>query len=171
MSTAPTLDEVRTKAARVAAWSEVNDVRLFKATCDLVRMPDSGPYRYDMDADVSVQFLPEDGGLIVTSDYTLSICEGGAPSDDEDGDGDSFYELTFRLAALFNMNIPVDATPLDEAELDAFAKTTGQFALHPYARDFIAQMTGRAGLPSLHVGLLKLRLDTTDENIAAAFTD
>lgn len=162
MTAAPTLDEVRAKAARVAAWSEVNDVRLFKASCDLARMPEAGRYRYEMDAAVKVQFLPDDDGVIVTSDYTVSISEVEESTDaggDEDNDGAPIYELTFRLAALFTISIPADATPLDEAELDAFAKTTGQFALHPYAREFIAQMTGRAGLPPLHVGLLKLRLD------------
>lgn len=118
-----------------------------------------------------MQFLPEDDGLIVTSDYTVSMREVEELNDaggHEDKDDTPIYELTFRLAALFTINIPADATPLDEAELDAFAKTTGQFALHPYAREFIAQMTGRAGLPPLHVGPLKLRLD--ESSVDAKFT-
>ena len=57
-----------------------------------------------------------------------------------------------------------DTEPLTEGELDAFSNTTGQFALHPYAREFIADLTGRMRLSPLHIGMLKLHLDRRSED-------
>ncbi len=166
MSEAVSVGDLRRKALRVGAWSEVNDVRVFRASSELVRMPvETGHFRYDMGSGVTMQYLEQDASIIVTSDYSVSIRENAAEAaDDGDADREPFYQLTFTLAALFIISVPNDAEPLGQDELDAFARSTGQFAIHPYAREFIADMTGRAGLPALHVGLLKIHLDASDED-------
>ena len=53
--TAVSVDAVRNRALRVAAWSEVNDVRLFTATATLSQMPETSSLKYDMDSDVTMQ--------------------------------------------------------------------------------------------------------------------
>lgn len=155
------VDEVRNRALRVAAWSEVNDVRLFESSSKLKQMPETHHLKYDMHSDVSMQYVEDEGGLIVTGDYSIIIreAEGEVPSSESDDEVEPVYELTFQLAALFDIDVPEGAEPLSHEELDSFARTTGQFALHPYAREFVAEMTGRAGLPALHVGMLKIHLD------------
>lgn len=167
MTTVP-VDEIRSRAARVAAWSEVNDVRLFQVEAKLNALPDSEQLSYHMDSDVTMQYLQDQDGLIVTGDYTITIQAADAsPADPAEGNDDEqepLYRLAFQLAALFTVDVPSDShDPLEEDELDAFARTTGQFALHPYARELVADMTARAGLPPLHIGMLKIHLDRSPD--------
>lgn len=160
MTTQVPLDEVRSLALRVAAWSEVRDVRLFKVTSQLNGLPDQAEtLSYGLSSDVSVQYLEEDVGIIVTGEYEVTIREGTVESSEDEEDQNVVLELSFTMAALFGVTVPEGAEVLRPAELDAFAKTTGQFALHPYAREFVADLTGRMGLPQLHIGMLKLHLD------------
>lgn len=156
------IDELRNRALRVGAWSEVRDVRLFKVTSELAELPDeSVGLSYSLNSDISMQYLTDDGGLIVTGEYTVLVREGSVESTDgaEWDEQKTVLELAFTMAALFAVDAPEGQEPLEEDELDAFAKTTGQFALHPYAREFVADMTGRMGLPQLHIGMMKLHLD------------
>lgn len=158
------VEEGRNQAARVAAWSEVNDVRLFDSKAELRRVPEAHRLRYDLESDVTMQYIEDDDGLVVTGEYKISVNEApddaeSDPVEDDANEAQSCYELTFTMAALFTVTVPDGVEPLSEMELNAFARTTGHFALHPYAREFVADMTGRAGLPPLHIGMLKLHLD------------
>ena len=49
--------------------------------------------------------------------------------------------------------------PVAADEMQAYAATTGQFVLHPFARQYIYDMTGRLGLPPLTVGVLRQTYD------------
>lgn len=169
------VDDLRNRALRVAAASEVNDVRLFQVNASLNALPESGPLHYDMDSEVTFQYLPEQSVFIVNSQYTIVVGENVPDGDEkapstgtqqpeaEEPEALPNYSLSFLLAALFTVTSPEGGADFAEDELDAFARTTGQFALHPYAREFVAEMTGRSGLPTLHVGMLKLHLDAPND--------
>lgn len=137
---------------------------------ELSNMPDESlGLSYSMDSDVSVQYLQEDGGVIVNGEYEVAVRQGDIEPDLEGGDEDTrtvILNLEFNMAALFAVDVPSEAEALTEDEIDAFARTTGQFALHPYAREFVANLTGRMGLPPLHIGMMKLHLDGPDEVLA-----
>lgn len=158
------LDDLRNKALRVAARSEIRDVRLFAVTASFEDMPDEeAAYTYSLDSDVAMQHFPQEGGLIVNGEYQLMVRQRDSELKavaTEAGEGlKTVLDLQFTMAALFVVEEPDEHEALQQEELDAFAKTTGQFALHPYAREFIADITGRMGLPQLHIGTLKLHLD------------
>ena len=53
------------------------------------------------------------------------------------------------------MEIGDDKLPNSE-ELNAYAISTGQYALYPYAREYISDLTMRLGLPPLTIGVLKI---------------
>jgi hypothetical protein len=176
------LDEQRNLAARVAATADLNEVRLFNVDATLDQLP-SGPggLNYDFDADVEVQHVGETNALIVTGKYELVVHfvhheaqprdqEGGELVDSEANaslDQDDMHEhlahLNFQLAALYSLPTDEDPIEFSEDELHAFGQTTGLLTLHPYAREFVSDMTGRMGLPSLHLGTVRFHIDKLDE--------
>lgn len=150
------------------------DLRLFAVNAVLEDMPEGGGLSYHFDSDVKVQHMEQRGTLVVLGDYDLRVTSvddseaktplAGDRDRDEEGDEDSsLATIKFQMSALFSVEEPADE-PLTEDELDAFAQTTGQFALYPYARQFIYDLTGRMGLPPLHLGILRIRLDKRNED-------
>lgn len=160
----PRLEEERSLAARVAGSANLQDVRLFGAAAHLERPVFNGSLSYSLSSDISVQAVGEPtGSVVVTGDYKVTVTRSEAlDSDDEDEmDPEVIGELSFTLAALFTIATqPEGIEPFEEEEYEAFGGTTGQFALYPYAREFISDMTGRMGLPPLHIGTLQLQLDS-----------
>lgn len=51
------------------------------------------------------------------------------------------------------MPVFVPNEPFTESELAAFGHTTRQFALYPSARELVAVVTSRLGLPTLTMGV------------------
>jgi len=158
----PTLDAARSEAARVAASVELNDVRLFSVEGDLRFLPDDEFSRlsYAFDAGVQVHYELDDEALLVIGDYSLTV-RARATDEESDAEPRDVASITFQMNALFMVD-RTPAEPFEESELVAFGATTGQFALYPYARAFIADLTGRMGLPPLHVGVMRLNLDSKD---------
>ncbi|MGH8827023.1 MAG: SecB chaperone [Jiangellaceae bacterium] len=164
----PKLDAERSLAARVARSADLRDVRLFGVIANLVSPVIDAGLTYSLSSNVEYQVLAEASVLIVTGSYELSVVEA-APSDDDAAKDDSepakVADLSFQLAALFDVPEPEDgAEPFEDKEYEAYAATTGQFVLYPYAREFVAEMTGRMGLPPLHLGALKFQLDGRNED-------
>lgn len=160
------LYDAQQTAARVAARAEIRDVRLFSSTIELDNFPSTGSrLKWALDTDVAIEREEDDSAFILRSKYALSIAEAReAIPDSEDGGSDTdgsqeegrVADLSFEFAALFDLELREDDEPVEDAELQAFAITTGQFALYPYAREYIYDVTGRLGLPPLTVGVLKL---------------
>jgi preprotein translocase subunit SecB len=163
------LEDTRALAARVAARVELRDIRLFGVTASIESLPDSGqPLTYEFEADVQIEQVGEPTALIVNGDYKVVVKEitdvESEPSDEAEESAENIANVSFQLAALFALEDMQDlADGFPEVELDAFAETTGRFALHPYAREFIADITGRMGLPQLHIGTLKIQLDQRND--------
>ena len=158
----PALDAARSAAARVAACVELNDVRLFGVSGDLAFVPDEGSsaLSYSFDSGVQVHHDAEDEVVLVLGNYTLTV-RSRKHDAAEDDEPDRVATISFQMNALFLLDQAPD-DPFDDEELVAFGETTGQFALYPYARELIANLTGRMGLPPLHVGVMRLNLESRE---------
>lgn len=161
------LDAARREGARVAAHVDLRDVRLWSLEADLESVPDLDETRlsYGFNADVTVQHSAENAMLMVVGRFTLNM-DAVRPEPDPaeeaaEAEDDSVATIAFNLNALFEVEVEPDE-PFTESELSAFGQTTGQFALYPYARELVANLTGRMGLPALHMGVMRLNLETRD---------
>lgn len=158
----PQVDRERGIAARVAGGADLRDVRLFGVAAKLETASVEGTLSYGMTSDISFQTVGEPvTSLVVTGEYEVAIRDS-VDSDEvqEDEDPSAVGDLKFSLAALFALpERDPDEDQFADSEYEAFAATTGQFALYPYAREFIADITSRMGLPALHVGVLRFGLD------------
>lgn len=165
------IDAARGEAARVAAHVDLRDVRLFALNGELHDMPNEGEGMvYKFDAALEVQHEPGEDLLIVFGNYRLDVrarsVEGSDSAEDVDmaeavDEADGVATFTFNLNALFVVEVQPDE-PFTESELDAFGQTTGQFALYPYARELVASLTARMGLPPLHMGVMRLNLESRE---------
>lgn len=171
------LDEERSLAARVAASAELRDVRLFNTSSELFNPAVDLALTYTFSNDIECQVVSESDCLIVTGIYDLKVrqapeAEGekvepaniDEPANDDEPDSGDVARLRFQLAALFDVEVSKDKDPFTDEEYEAYASTTGQFALYPYAREFVAELTGRMGLPPLHLGALKFNLDRRNQD-------
>lgn len=157
----PQVERERGIAARVAGVADLRDVRLFGVAANLETASVEGTLSYGMTSDISFQTIGEPvTSLVVTGEYEVAIRDSVDSDEEEDEDPSAVGDLKFSLAALFALpERGPDEDQLTDSEYEAFAATTGQFALYPYAREFIADITSRMGLPALHVGVLRFGLD------------
>ncbi len=168
MSDDPAL-AARHLAARLAARAQIEDVRLLSTRASLERQP-VPPLTYRLDTDARLDY--EEGGdsFVVACSYDVVITDSEPSDDDESAVGGatsadtaggaaakpSVVEMRFEYAGLFSLNVREGDDPISLDELQAYAATTGQFALYPYARQYVYDLTGRLGLPPLTVGVLRL---------------
>lgn len=170
------LHDARSLASAVAACSELRDVRLFQVEAALDNLPSlAGHLTYSFDANIEVQYVPDTSSLIVDGTYKVTVTvvdpsdddvdEQDAPEGEED-DHDHLAHLNFQLAALYAVVSEDERPKFLDRELDAFGQTTGLLALHPYAREFVSTMTGRMGLPPLHLPTAHIPLDKRNDDHA-----
>lgn len=151
------------QAGRVSGCADLRDVRLFGMGGELKSPENTTGLGYTLDVNVEFQTPGEDPArtLVITGNYTLSVTASGEAEDDE---SEEVAAINFALAAMYVLLEQDGDDPhvFEDAELEAFAATTGQLALYPYAREFIADATGRMGLPPLHLRTLRFDRDQTD---------
>lgn len=151
-------------AARVAGCADLMDIRLFGVAANLETPVVEGGLSYTLSSDVSFQTIGEPvRSVVVTGDYEVAVLDSAERDESSEADDDApkVADLSFSLAALFSVNVaPDEGEAFGDDEYEAFAATTGQFALYPYAREFISDLTSRMGLPALHIGALRLVLDS-----------
>lgn len=163
--------ESRRIAARLAARSEIQDVRLLRTRADVHDAPDP-----TLGLTYDIEFTPSiDADPTITSTFVVRIgCQlrianktpdSDAEESPQDGADDNdttssvlVASADFEYAAVFDYTLrDGDAAPSEE-ELSAFATSTGRFALYPYIREYIYDLTGRLALPPLTIEVLKLSL-------------
>jgi hypothetical protein len=110
---------------------------------------------YDLDSGANVEYEPGSRAFVVRSNYNLSITPAESAGNDTPP-ADAIAKIEFEQAALFVISLGEDDSPPTAEELTAYAVTTGQFALYPYAREYIYDITGRLGLPPLTVGVMSM---------------
>jgi hypothetical protein len=162
------LERERSVAARVAGCADLHDVRLFAVGANLESPVVEGHLSYTLSSDVTYQTLGEPSirTIIVTGEYEVTVFESSESNEDEadvdtDDETTKVADVRFTLAALFSIpELDESEGPFETEEYEAFAATTGQFALYPYAREFVSDVTSRMGLPALHIGALRIELDS-----------
>ncbi len=135
---------------------------MFSVQSNLGLVP-SSDLTYSFDGTIQVQMIPDTSVLIIDGTYKLKVFaldDNATPDDSGEPPGEEVLFLNFKLAANFSVEAPgSEPNKFSNDELDSFGETTGRLALHPYARAFVADITGRMGLPSLHIATLKLPID------------
>jgi hypothetical protein len=144
-------------AARLAGITDIRDVRLMKSSAEIVNLPTGEPYlAYDFDSEAVVEYEPGGESFVVRGTYKVFIrSSSGDDTEDAERHASPIARIEFEHAALFVINTDGQEPPKPE-ELNAYAVSTGQFALYPYVREYIYNVTGRLGLPPLTVGVLRL---------------
>ncbi len=140
--------DLRVQAGAIAGTSNLFDVRLTQSNIQLTRVPAPSAQlsvNVEMSPSASISLDRENEGLLlVNAAFNVRITDVG--------DNDDVAEVKCAFVAAFESHL--DDEPSRE-ELDAFAETTGLFAVYPYAREYISDVTRRMGLPALVLDLLK----------------
>jgi preprotein translocase subunit SecB len=145
------------KASRLAARAEIADVRLLRTEAALQRQPD--PDRrlsYDIELEPAADWneeIPHVFVVRIACRLNIDFAEDDEPGEDADDDI-TVATINFEYAALFNCDMREDDDPLTEEELYAYAQTTARFALYPYIREYVYDLTGRLAIPPLTLGVL-----------------
>lgn len=149
-------------AARIADRAQIEDVRLLRSTAELVRVP-TADFRltYRLETGAEVEYENGDDSFVVKGMYRVAIAEVD-PTDSHDPFAEpdaAIATLDFDYAGLFSLHMSDEDDPPDPNELMAYAASTGQFALYPYVREYIYDVTGRLSLPPLTVGVLRIPVE------------
>lgn len=148
--------ELRARAARIAGQAELKDVRTRALHADMKFPPHPGS-RLGYRMAVEFQYTPTDADeelAVVEGEYRITMFMKA-----DDADEEEFAEIHFILVGLYEVPAASDGEPYTEEEWEAFAQTTGQFALYPYAREAASMLTTRLGVPPLTLGMLRVGLD------------
>lgn len=143
-------DELRVQAGRIAGSANLRDIRLVRSQVNLCYVPDPAT-EFDVELDISPEAIASqstddgDGLLLVNCAFRVRI------GDNSDADS-PVATFDFEFTAAFTHALDGGAS---DTELEAFANTTGLFAIYPYAREYLSDATRRLGLPTLVLDLFK----------------
>ncbi len=162
--------EDRGLARRIAARANIRDVRLLKSSFELEEIPTDGrQFNYALDiTERSVDWEPSQPLFTVRCSYAVSLAqlafidEGDDPGPSEEQRPIAMIEFT--MAALFELAMRTGDEPPTEEELSAYASTTGAFALYPFVREYVYDVTGRLRVPALTLPVQIIEV-TEDEAI------
>jgi hypothetical protein len=160
------ISAARQMAARLAGMTDIRDVRLMRSCAEVMRLPIANPFlAYNLDFESAVEYEPGGESFVVRGTYRLSITSAStaeaknAPPQSDD----PVAKIEFEQAALFVIDMEGQEPPKAE-ELNAYAVSTGQFALYPYVREYISDITSRLGLPPLTVGVLRMPIANSEQD-------
>ena len=144
-------DELRVQAGRIAGNANLRDIRLTQSDVRLHFVPNpTASLSVELDISPEAEIAPAIGDsaglLLVSCGFSVTI------SSDAEDVTDSVATLQNEFTAAFTHTLFDEAS---DEELEAFANTTGLFALYPYAREYISDCTRRLGLPTLVLDLFK----------------
>lgn len=157
-------------AARVAARSQIRDIRLLRTEAAVHKAPD--PARgltYDLEFEPAVDADPRNTSAFVVRIACRLRIDNLADDDDSPSSGrideepESVAHADFEYAALFDYQTREGEDAPSEDELAAYATTTGRFALYPYIREYVYDLTGRLALPPLTLEVLSRPLPAPPE--------
>lgn len=152
--------------ARVAARAQIRDVRLLRTQAAVHRAPKpSQGLTYDIEFEPAVDADPAAiSAFVVRIACRLRIQNQTADADQEDPEDQTQEEpvatADFEYAALFDYALREGEDDPTEEELTAYATTTGRFALYPYIREYVYDLTGRLALPPLTLAILSRPMPT-----------
>lgn len=143
-------EEKRILAGRIAGHASLENVRILKSNFELSAIPDRTESGVDVNQAVQIggAYDPDDEILQITGDFSIKMTQ---VADEE------FIEissLSFSVLGIFS--VPDDSQELSDEAIEAFATTSGLFALYPFAREYVQSVTVRMGLPPLTLDLIKI---------------
>jgi len=157
-------EEDRLDAARIGGRAHFADVRLIRSAVTLDHFPNPDlELSYNLSMQPSIEYDEGHTHFVVRTSYVIEIFQTSEPDDDESTEdvADVFATLDFEYGGLFFLP-PND--PPTTSELEAFARTTGTFALYPHAREYTNSTTSRMGIPPLTLDLLRIDLPTPSQS-------
>lgn len=138
-------------AARLAAKSDLMDIRMVKSSFEHRGFPQNGsPISYHLNINPDAKMAETSDKFVMSAEFTIEI------SQDIEDETNDIARIEFVLVGMYNIEEELEFT---EEEVDAFSKSTGIFALYPYAREYVQSVTSRLGLPALTLGLHKVSTD------------
>jgi hypothetical protein len=132
-----------------------------KLYAEVLREPESEVrLAYDLDSEVAYAISDDTGALMVNVSYELDIHEydDAAERATEDEGRASVASVRVTMGSLYELDARDQKEPFSDEELHAFADTSGRFALFPFVREAVFNLTGRLTLPPLTLPLLKATL-------------
>jgi len=138
----------------VAGAANLLDIRMLSAKVDLEKVAPGDDLTFELDIQQKVEREEDADFFAVRGTFSVEIYEI-PESDESDNPRSDVASVTFEYAALYGLSDLGDYAPTNE-EFQAYAETAGTFALYPYAREFITNVTSRLGLPPLVIQTLKL---------------
>lgn len=160
----PLIEDKRAAAARLAGAAELRDIQVFRIAAELAKQPESGlRLGYDLSTELAATQIDDQMVLAVEATTTLDMWQVPAAGEDMDTgatgnqDHDKVASITLVMGTLFS--VAGDSFDFGEEEKQAFAETTAQFAMFPFIRQQVHDLTSRLGLPPLVLPMLKIGLD------------
>lgn len=146
-----THEELRVLAGRVAGQSNLRDIRLTNSQIELVSVPEPGaPLEVALNVSPEAQFSTSADTaphlILVNCSFDVAIRR------EDSGDSAPVANIRSSFAAAFTAS---SDNEFSDEELQAFANSTGVFAIYPYAREYVSDCTRRLGLPTLVLDLFK----------------
>lgn len=138
-------------AARLAAKSELVDIRMVKSAFEHRGFPESGmPISYNLHINPDAKLSEASDKFVTSAEFTIEI------SQDIEDETNDIAHIEFVLVGMYNVEEKLE---FNDDEVTAFGKSTGIFALYSYAREYVQSVTSRLGLPALTLGLQKIATD------------
>ncbi|MFL6162711.1 MAG: SecB chaperone [Jatrophihabitantaceae bacterium] len=146
--------DLRALAARLAARSEIRDIRMFRSSFELMGIPlDDDQLNYTLEvSNDSIERNSANTAFVVRITYRLRL-ERSPHDDSEEEKSVKIAKVKFTLAGFFQLVMREgDELPTEE-EFEAYSVTTAAFALYPFAREYSYDVTHRMRLPPLTLGV------------------
>jgi preprotein translocase subunit SecB len=134
-------------AARIGRHAELFDVRQLEVAATLHRATTE-----PLNANVghNLRWSRAESVLVCQLTFQIDIADSVS--------GEEVFEGRLTIVGAFLLHEPCD----DDDACDAFARTSGQMMLFPYAREAVQNLTVRAGLPPYMLAPFQLELDVDD---------
>lgn len=160
-----------TTGSRVAGHASLEDIKTFSIRAELRHEQQPGrQLTYEFEPIYRAN-LPQEGGLVVDGLFRLSVSQidpeaGEAAGPGAGADTEALAEVVFNVSALYSLREVSEDTggAFSDDELDAFANSSAQFVLYPYARTVVADMVTRLGLPVLTLPTLTFDINEVSES-------
>lgn len=164
----PVIEDKRALAARIAGATELRDIQIFRISAELLKQPEHGQsLRYEISTDLAATRIDDEMVLAVEETTNLAMWQAPESSDGAGADSGEDESTTggrteiASIAVVMGTLYSVAGDDFDygEDELQAFAETTAQFAMYPFLRQQVHDLTSRLGLPALVLPMLKISLE------------
>lgn len=158
-----------TTGSRVAGHASLEDIKTFSIRAELRHEQQPGrQLSYEFEPIYRAN-LPQEGGLVVDGLFRLSVSQVDPEAGEATGpeaETEALAEVVFNVSALYSLREVSEDTggAFSEDELDAFANSSAQFVLYPYARTVVADMVTRLGLPVLTLPTLVFDINQVSES-------